>query len=74
MLSKPSIEFSKNGKPAEAPRGNHSAGEAIMDASGKKQICSYNYVSGEILTDLRLQMRQRCCQPEQDMIADSTLI
>lgn len=48
MLSKPSIEFSKNGKPAEAPRGNHSAGEAIMDASGKKQICSYNYVSGEM--------------------------
>lgn len=48
MLSKPSIEFSENGKPAEAPRGNHSAGEAIKDASGKKQICSYNYVSGEM--------------------------
>lgn len=48
MLSKPTIEFSENGKPAEAPRGNHSAGEAIMDESGKTQICSYNYVSGEM--------------------------
>lgn len=48
MLSKPSIEFSENGKPAEAPRDGHNAGEAIMDASGKKQICSYNYVSGEM--------------------------
>ena len=48
MLSKPTIEFSENGKPAEAPRGNHSAGEAIKDESGKTQICSYNYVSGEM--------------------------
>ena len=48
MLSKPSIEFTENGKPAEAPRDGHSAGEPIMDASGEKQICSYNYVSGEM--------------------------
>lgn len=48
MLSKPSIEFSENGKPAEAPRDGHNVGEAIKDASGKKQICSYNYVSGEM--------------------------
>ena len=48
MLSKPSIEFSENGKPAEAPRDGHSVGEAIKDASGKKQICSYNYISGEM--------------------------
>ena len=48
MLSKPSIEFSENGKPAEAPRDGHNAGEAIRDESGKKQICSYNYISGEM--------------------------
>lgn len=48
MLSKPSIEFSENGKPAEAPRDGHNVGDAIMDASGKKQICSYNYISGEM--------------------------
>ena len=48
MLSKPSIEFSENGKPAETPRDGHNVGEAIKDASGKKQICSYNYVSGEM--------------------------
>lgn len=48
MLSKPSIEFSENGKPAEAPRDGHNAGEAIMDESGEKQICSYNYISGEM--------------------------
>ena len=48
MLSKPSIEFSENGKPAEAPRDGHNVGEAIKDVSGKKQICSYNYVSGEM--------------------------
>ena len=48
MLAKPSIEFSENGKPAEAPRDGHSAGEAIKDESGEKTICSYNYISGEM--------------------------